>query len=154
MLLKSFCHATIINLYILVLWCMCVSIYVDLNNSFGPPDIKEMLFLYNSLNVLFLHGNFTLSIPFLQFFVYYILFVYAIHILLSLIYIMNMFLNTNFNLVFGKDSHGFELKFSAVQIMIKKWHYLMYSNIDIVRVSLENQSERYQLKIFSLFLLS
>ena len=130
MLLKSFCHATIINLYILVLWCMCVSIYVDLNNSFGPPDIKEMIYLYNSFNVLFLYGHFTLSILFLSF--------YAIHILISLIYIMFMFLNTNFYLVFGKDSHGFELKFSAVQIMIKKWHYLMYSNIDIVRVSLEN----------------
>ena len=51
---------------------------------------------------------------------------------------MNMFLNPNFNLVLGKDSHGFELKYSAAQIMIKKWQYLMYSNIDIVRVALEN----------------
>ena len=126
MLLKSFCHATIINLYILVLWCMCVSIYVDLNNSFGPPDIKEKIYLYNSFNVLFLCDNFTLPILFLY--------------LLGerFMSIMNIFLNTNFNLEFVKDSHGFELRFCVVQIMMKKWHYLMYSNIDIVTASLEN----------------
>ena len=45
---------------------------------------------------------------------------------------MNMFLNPNFNLVLGKDSHGFELKYSAAQIMIKKWQAkLLHVRLDL-----------------------